>query len=88
MTAGALCARIAPATPAPVWLAAIVIVLGGLVAIPAVMSADADRGGQRPARITMTEAMAHAQQPLWVALLNPLLGAAGILIGAGPRIRP
>ena len=84
MTAGSLCARIAPATAAPLWLAAIVLVLGGLMAIPVVMSASTSRGGVRPPHITMSDAMAHAEQPLWVALLNPLVGAAGILIGAGP----
>jgi hypothetical protein len=84
MTAGSLCARIAPETAAPLWLAAIVLVLGGLMAIPAVMSASTSRGGVRPPRITMSDAMAHAEQPVWVALLNPLVGAAGILMGAGP----
>lgn len=85
MSAGSLCARIAPATVAPLWLAAIVLVLGGLMAIPVAMSESTERGGPRPPGITMKEAMAHAKQPLWVALLNPLVGAAGILIGAGPR---
>ena len=84
MIAGTLCARVAPATPAPLWLAAIVLVLGGLMAVPAVMNASSSRGGARPPKITMSDAMAHAEQPLWVALLNPLVGAAGILIGAGP----
>ena len=84
MTAGSLCARVAPATAAPVWLAAIVLVLGGLMAVPVVMNASPSRGGVRPPNITMSDAMAHAEQPLWVALLNPLVGAAGILIGAGP----
>ena len=85
MTAGSLCARIAPATAAPLWLAAVVLVLGGLMAIPALTSEGASRGGPRPPGITMSDAMAHAEQPLWVALLNPLVGAAGVLIGAGPR---
>jgi hypothetical protein len=85
MTAGSICARIAPTTAAPLWLAAVVLVLGGLMAIPAVMGTDPARGGPRPPVITMSDAMAHAEQPLWVALLNPLVGAAGVLIGAGPR---
>ncbi|HUR19259.1 MAG TPA: hypothetical protein VMZ90_00530 [Vicinamibacterales bacterium] len=85
MTAGSVCARIAPGTAAPVWLAAIVLVLGGLMAIPVVMSASTSPGGVRPSNITMSDAMAHAEQPLWVALLNPLVGAAGVLMGAGPR---
>ena len=84
MTGGSLCARIAPETGAPLWLAAIVLVLGGLMAIPAVMTASTSRGGVRPPQITMSDAKAHAEQPVWVALLNPLVGAAGILMGAGP----
>ena len=84
MAGGSLCARISPGTAAPLWLAAIVLVLGGLMAIPVVMSASASRGGVRPPQITMSDAMAHAEQPVWVALLNPLVGAAGILMGAGP----
>ena len=85
MTAGSLCARLAPATVAPLLLAAVVLVLGGLMAIPVVMGANESRGGPRPPGITLADAMAHAEQPLWVALLNPLVGAAGVLIGAGPR---
>jgi hypothetical protein len=28
------------------------------------------------------EAMQNAKQPAWIVLLNPLLGAAGVLVGA------
>lgn len=85
MTGGAVCARLAPATSAPIWLAAIVLVLGGLMAIPLVAGASSSRGGVRAPGSTMTDAMAQAQQPKWVALLNPLVGALGVLMGAGPR---
>lgn len=85
MTGGTVCARIAPATSAPVWLAGIVLVLGGLMAIPVIRSDDPSRGGVRPPNITMTDAMANARQPVWVALLNPLVGAFGVLVGAGTR---
>ena len=87
MAGGALCARIAPGTQAPLWLAAIVLVLGGLMAIPVVMNADSNRGSVRPDYVTMSEAMTNAEQPVWVALLNPIIGALGVLIGAGPRAR-
>jgi hypothetical protein len=33
----------------------------------------------------MFDAMSNAIQPVWVALLNPLLGAVGVLIGARMR---
>jgi hypothetical protein len=85
MAGGNVCGRIAPATAAPVWLAAIVLVLGGLMAIPVVANGETGRGGARPAVITMSDAMAQAKQPVWVALLNPLVGAFGVLVGAGTR---
>ena len=85
MTGGKVCARTAPATTAPVWLACIVFVLGALMAIPVITSDDDSRGGVRPAGITMADAMAHARQPVWVALINPLVGFVGVLVGAGTR---
>lgn len=84
MSAGQTAMRIAPETQAPTWLAAIVLVLGGLMAVPVVMSANSTRGGKRPANVTVSDAMAHAEQPIWAAVLNPLVCAAGVLIGAGP----
>lgn len=84
MSAGQAATRIAPDTQAPMWLSAIVLVLGLLMAVPVVMSANYTRGGKRPANVSMSDVMAHAEQPLWAALLNPLVCAAGVLIGAGP----
>lgn len=85
MIGGNVCARIAPASSASVWLAGIVLVLGGLMAIPVIRSDDPSRGGVRPPTITMDDAMTNARQPVWVALLNPLVGAFGVLVGAGTR---
>lgn len=87
MAGGALCARIAAGTDAPLWLAAIVLILGGLMAIPVLTNRDSGRGGSRPGYVTMADAMQYAEQPAWVALLNPIVGALGVLIGAGPRNR-
>lgn len=79
---GWVAARLAPGSSAPWWLAAMVMALGLLSAAAAVMSEDPARGGPRPDGAAMVDVMAHAQQPVWVALLNPLLGAAGVLAGA------
>jgi hypothetical protein len=87
MSAGQTAMRIAPGTQAPMWLAAIVLVLGGLMAVPVAMSANYTRGGKRSANVTMSDVMAHAEQPLWAAVLNPLVCAAGVLVGAGPPSR-
>jgi len=82
MAGGWVCARIVPRKAAPLSLAGIVLVLGALLAIPALGSGDPARGGPRPPAVTMSDAMAHARQPVWVALANPLVGAAGVLLGA------
>ncbi|MBA3558483.1 MAG: hypothetical protein H0W30_07755 [Gemmatimonadaceae bacterium] len=61
-------------------LAIVVIVLGVITAIQ-IMSADpavVTRGGE----VENIEAMMSAKQPIWVALLNPIIGAIGVMVGA------
>lgn len=76
---GLICAAIAKGGKAPLALAAVVFVLGLLLAIPALMvpKADAARVGEVP----MIEAMQKAKQPPWVPLTFPIVGAIGVLIG-------
>jgi len=80
MLGGAICARIAASAAASKVFAGIVFLLGLLLAIPTLSAEEA------PAResdeIPMSQAMRDARQPTWFALLNPLLGAGGILLGA------
>jgi hypothetical protein len=33
--------------------------------------------------MSMFEAMQQAQTPVWVMLLNPVIGAIGVLVGGG-----
>lgn len=79
---GFLCAVIAKRATPPRVLAAFVFVLGLALAIPVLTAGDVV-----PApRVSGTqgfEAMRDAVQPKWVALLNPVIGAVGVLIGAG-----
>jgi hypothetical protein len=84
---GWVCARISPKNAAPLWLAALVLVLGILMAAPLVMNPDPGLGGPRPEGATLADALAHARQPVWVTLVNPLVGASGVLFGAGWRRR-
>ena len=82
---GYVCALISRSRKAPLALAGLVLILGILVAIP-ILTAGADRFKvPREGNVSNMEAMQKAQQPGWVALLNPLIGAAGIIIGARLR---
>ena len=64
-------------------LAGIVLVLGLLTAVMvAVSPKPAD---VRAADTPNMEAMTKAQTPLWVAILNPLVGIAGVLVGGNLR---
>lgn len=85
MAGGWVSARIAPRKAAPLSLAGLVLVLGTILAIPALGSGDPARGGPRPAGVTMSDAMTRARQPAWVAVANPFVGAIGVLLGASYR---
>ena len=64
-------------------LAGIVLVLGIVSAVAVSMSPKPE--GTRTADVPNLEAMSKAQTPLWVALINPLIGIAGVLVGGGLR---
>jgi len=83
---GFACAAVSRRDPrATRGLVGLVVVLGVLFAVPVLMRAP--DGAERPDVVTMQAAMQHARQPVWVALLLPLLGAAGAVLGAGMRKR-
>lgn len=83
---GLICARVADGPWGVRLLVAIVVVLGVLVATGFLEMtglegvADADPG-PRPDDVGMFEAMSTAQQPVWLAWLNPLIGAVGVILG-------
>ncbi|MEK6281794.1 MAG: hypothetical protein AABN95_15680 [Acidobacteriota bacterium] len=83
---GYTCALIARSTRAAQVLAGIVIVLGLLVAIPALTGND-PRPNTRPRDVPNIQAMQNARTPTWFALLNPMVGAVGVLVGAALRQR-
>lgn len=78
---GIVCALIARKKAVPVVFAAIVFVLGILVAVPSMM-ADETEQVARPEGITMFDAMKEARQPTWFSLSNPFVAAIGIMLGA------
>jgi phage-related holin len=79
---GFVCAAISRSTRAAQVFAGIVLVLGILLAIPILRGTDRRVNIRRDA-VSNVQAMRNARTPGWVALLNPVVGAVGILIGAG-----
>lgn len=80
---GYVCEAIAR-TPGPAKVLALVVLLLGFAFAVPVMTTSSP-APPREGAVSNTEAMQNARQPTWVALLNPLLGAVGVLIGAGMR---
>lgn len=78
---GFVCAAVAKRPTPPKVLAAVVLVLGLALAIPVLTESDSE-SMQRPESVGNIEAMQHAKQPNWMALLNPFIGVAGVLVGA------
>lgn len=88
LAGGLVCSKVA-ADRRGVWmLLVLVVVLGVAVAVGEFetagmgVSESPSAGGTRPADVSMTEAMMSAQQPVWLAWLNPVLGVIGVLLGA------
>jgi amino acid transporter len=82
---GYVCAVIARQPKVPVILAVFVLVLGVILAIPTLGGSSENPPAPRPADVDAMEAMRIAEQPAWVSLLNPVIGAVGVLIGARLR---
>jgi hypothetical protein len=61
-------------------LAALVLLLGLLMAVPVLTGAPAT--ATRGPEVGNTEAMMNARQPVWAAIANPFIGAFGVLLGA------
>lgn len=81
---GVVCAAIARTPTGPRSLAVVVLVLGFLLAIPVVLGAS-EAPAVREASVGALAAMQNARQPVWIALLNPIVGAVGVLLGGGLR---
>lgn len=80
---GYVCEAISHDERAPKLLAVLVLVLGFAFAVPVLTISSPSP--PREGAVSNAVAMQNAQHPPWVALLNPLFGAVGVLIGAGAR---
>lgn len=79
--AGLICAVIAKGGKANLALAVVIIVLGWLLAIPAVMKANANSGMVRTGNTPSMEAAQKAYWPMWTPFAFPIISAVGVLIG-------
>lgn len=70
----------------PMALAIVVVVLGLLSAIQVFTSDPVTT--VRTADVGNMQAMMSARQPTWVAVLSPLIGALGVMVGARLKRRP
>jgi len=79
---GVTCAKIASSRRgAAAALAVLVGFLGALQLVGAIMAPEPEDTA-RPDEVSIAEAMQNARPSIWYAALNPIVGIAGVLIGA------
>lgn len=78
--------RIGRAKRAAVFLVFVVVVLGVVIAVPTLNAPRSDE--VRSGDTGLIEAIAKAQQPPAVTILNPIIGGIGVMIGARLVRRP
>lgn len=79
LVGGLVCAAVARGKGAVAVLAGIVLVLGLAMAMPELGRPEI--AARRPDRVGNFEAFQNAEQPAWVMVVLPFLGAAGVLLG-------
>jgi hypothetical protein len=83
---GLICAAISKSKGACMAFAIIVLAIGLIWGIPAVMKEHPS--AVRSSDVTILQAMPLAQPPTWMLLLNPVLGAVGVMLGARMKKLP
>lgn len=84
---GWMCAKIARGKRGPVIaLATVVFVLGGAMAFVTLQKPEPT--GPREPGMSVQQIMEKGREPAWVAISNPIIGAAAVLIGGLCLIRP
>jgi hypothetical protein len=79
--AGLVCAVIAKGGRAPLALAIVVVVLGILLAIPAMLKANVNSKLVRPADVPQMQAAQLAYWPVWCPFAFPFISAVGVMVG-------
>lgn len=80
MIGGVVCLAVSRSQTGPRVLAALVLLVGLVMAVPVLTGSPAP--ATRGPEVSNTEAMMNARQPVWAALANPFIGAFGVLLGA------
>ena len=83
---GYVCAAVGKSQRACQALAAIVVVLGFLLCLPAIRRSEGPN--VRAGEISSLEGMRLEVAPIWMHVLNPILGAVGVLLGARMKKAP
>ena len=79
---GLVCVIIAKDHKAAIWLAGLVLVLGIILAIPSLNVPDEEMNKVREGNVYNIEAMQNAKQPPIALILNPIIGAIGVIAGS------
>ena len=82
---GFVCAMVSRDVGGPNLLAAAVLVLGLVLAGFTLWERVDEPLRVRPPDVEVAEAARNAQQPAWVAFVNPFVGVAGIMLGCRLR---
>jgi len=81
LAGGRVSARVGRGQKAVSILAGLVVALGLTMAVPALLAPGDASTLERRGDMSSFEAMQKAQQPNWVSLTVPLVGAVGVLLG-------
>lgn len=84
---GWVAARVGRGRGATLGLAGLVLLAGVVVAVMETRHTPSETPLVRDRALSNTEAMRQAQQPPWIAWVNPLIGVAGVLVGGRRRKR-
>ncbi|MBK9096931.1 MAG: hypothetical protein IPM14_02190 [bacterium] len=79
---GLVCVLIAKDKSAALWLAGLVLVLGLVLAIPQFGISEEEMNKIREGNVDNMEAMQNAKQPPLTLILNPIIGAVGVIAGS------
>jgi len=79
---GLVCMLIAKDKNAAIWLAGLVLVLGIILAIPSLNVSEEEMNKIREGNVDNMEAMQNAKQPPIALILNPIIGAIGVIAGS------